>query len=192
MTKSLSTREKRLLGACISVLVISATTLLAKEFLDRRVAVEKKIAGLEGEKKDNDSWLTQRDFLEKRKEWLDANLPDTESLGRAQGMLLEEFQNAALDRQIKIVNSSLPAAHSTANYREVAVTLKLYGEQAKVLAWLATLQSPERFYVIKSLKLDPDRRSKEPLPQVECDLTVARWFKPDPADAANAESETDA
>jgi hypothetical protein len=179
MTKGLSSREKRLLGACVAVLLISATTLLAKEFLDRRAAVEKTILGLESEKRDNDTWLKDRDFQASRKEWLEANLPTTESLGRAQGQLLEEFQNAALDRGLRILNSQLPAAHSTANYQEVAVTLKVYGEQAKVLAWLATIQSPERFYVIKALELDPDSRTREPLPQIECDVTIARWFKPD-------------
>ena len=188
MTKGLSARERRLLAACGAVLLISASTLLAKEFLDRRVNLEKTIAGLEGEKLENDAWLKDRDFLDRRKEWLEKNLPTTESLGRAQGQLLEEFQNGALDRGIKILNSQLPAAHSTANYREVGVTLKLYGEQAKILAWLATLQSPEKFYVIKALELDPDSRSREPLPQIECDVTVARWFKPD-VDAAEVESE---
>jgi hypothetical protein len=163
------------------VLVISATTLLAKEFLDRRMAVEKKIAGLEGEKMENDAWLSQKDFLEGRGAWLDKNLPQATSLGREQGQLLEQFQNTALDQQIRIVGSSLPESQSTAHYQEVAVTLKLYGEQAKIMALLATLQSPERFCVIKRLELDPDSRSREPLPQVECDVTVARWFKPDPS-----------
>jgi hypothetical protein len=178
MTK-LTPREKKLLGACVAVLVISATTLLAKEFLDRRMALEKSISALQAEKRDNDSWLTQRDFQESRKQWIESNLPTTDSLGRAQGQLLEEFQNAALNHEIRVVSSSLPAAHSTAHYREVAVTLKLYGDQAKMLSWLATLQSPERFYIIKAIELDPDSRSREPTPQIECDITVARWFKPE-------------
>lgn len=187
MTK-LTSREKRLLGACIAVLFISGATLLAKEFLDRRAALEKTITGLEAEKRDNDSWLTQRDFQENRKLWVEANLPSTNSLGRAQGQLLEEFQNQALDHEIKVVSSSLPAAHSTANYREVAVTLKLYGDQAKMLAWLATIQSPERFYIIKTLELDPDSRSREATPQIECDITIARWFKPDTGDSPTSDS----
>lgn len=178
MTK-LTPREKRLLGACIAVLFISGSTLLAKEFLDRRAALEKTIAALETEKRDNDSWLTQREFQEGRNQWIEDHLPATDSLGRAQGQLLEEFQNQALDNEIRVVSSSLPAAHSTAHYREVAVTLKLYGEQARMLAWLATIQSPERFYIIKSIELDPDGRSRAATPQIECDITVARWFKPE-------------
>ena len=179
MTKSLTAREKRLLGACILVLLLSATSLLSKEFLDKRDALKEQIAALRAEKDDNDFWLSQREMLEKQKTWMDVHMPSTDSLGRAQGLLLDEFQNEALNRQIKVVNSSLPAGTSTAFYREVAVTLKLYGEQARIMAWLATLQSPEKFYVIKALELDPDSRSKEPLPQIECDLTIARWFAPE-------------
>jgi hypothetical protein len=181
MIKTLTAREKRLLGACIAVLVLSATSLLSKEFLDRRSALEDQVKALKLEKEDNDFWISQREMLDKQKVWMDENLPSTDSLGRSQGQLLEEFQNEALNRQIKVVNSSLPATASTAFYREVAVTMKLYGEQARVMAWLATLQSPERFYVIKALELDPDTRSKEPLPQIECDLTIARWFQPEAA-----------
>lgn len=187
MTK-LTQREKRLLAACIAVLAISGTTLLAKEFLDRRAAVEKTITTLEAEKRDNDSWLTQRDFQQSRKEWIEASLPSTDSLGRAQGQLLEEFQNQALDHEIRVVSSSLPAAHSTAHYREVAVTLKLHGDQAQMLAWLATIQSPERFYIIKAIELDPDTRSRAPTPQIECDITIARWFKPETSGSAVTDS----
>ncbi len=179
MSKPLTSRERRLLGACIAVLVIAVTTLSLKEFLDRSSAAEKKIAALQAEKRENDSWLQNRDFLLKQKAWLEQNIPTTDSLGRTQGLLLEECRSAALDNQIRIVNSSLPATVTTAHYKEAPVTLKLYGDQAKIMSMLAGLQSPEKFYVIKSLQLNPDGRSKEPTPQIECDITIARWFKPD-------------
>ena len=50
MSRSLSSREKRLLGGCVAVLLISGTAIVAKEFIDRRAAVEVKINALKAEK----------------------------------------------------------------------------------------------------------------------------------------------
>ncbi len=179
MIKTLTAREKRLLGACIAVLVVSATSLLSKEFLNRRSALDEQIKALKLEKEDNDFWIGQREMLDKQKVWLDENMPVTESMNQANAQLLADLQNEALNRQIKVINPKLQDGVNSPFHREAVVTMKLYGEQAKIMAWLATLQSPEKFYVIKLLELDPDTRSKEPLPQMECDLTIARWFQPE-------------
>ena len=50
------------------------------------------------------------------------------------------------------------------------------GDQEKMLRWLLTLQSPEKFQAIKSIDLELDSRAKEKTPQAQCNLTIARWF----------------
>lgn len=175
----MTSREKRLLGGCIAVIVISASTVVAKEFLDRRVAVERRIATLIAEKKDNEAWLADRAFQDKRRNWLDAAMPTTDSLGRAQGQLLEELQNAVLDRGMKIVRTTLNDPSKTANYQEVTVNMNLRGDQAIAIDWLSTLQSPETFQIIKSVEINPDDKAKEKTPQAFVNLTIARWFKPE-------------
>ncbi|MFZ4595312.1 MAG: hypothetical protein ACOYOF_13725 [Verrucomicrobiaceae bacterium] len=174
----MTTREKRMLGGCLAVLLVSGTTIVAKEFLDRRFVVETKIAGLESQIKESQAWLADRAFQEKRRDWLEKIMPATDSLVRAQGMLLEDMQNDVLDRGVKIERTTLNDATSTPHYREVTVNMILRGDQAILLEWLAGLQSPEFFQIIKTLEIDPDTKSKEKLPQVEVNLTVARWFKP--------------
>ncbi len=179
MSRTLSTREKRLLLLCVSVLGLMATMLVANEFLQRRTAVLKRISTLENQKKENDIWMGDRAFWDKRRTWLVEKMPTTESLGRAQGQLLEEIQNAALDRGIQVLQQTLPEAVNTADYREVTVSLRLRGDHTTLLQWLATMQSPERFQAIKQLQLQLDTRAKEPTPQALCNLTLARWFKPE-------------
>lgn len=184
MALALTPREKKLLAACISALVLMATFIILKQFLDRRTAVLAKITALENEKRENEGYLADRDFWEKRSKWLTQNMPVTESLGTAQALLLEEIQNVALDYQLQVQKQQLlpDSADAKANaavYREVAVEVRIRGDQTTVLGWLASLQSPEKFQAIKQLELEIDSKAKEKTPQVLCNLVLARWFKPE-------------
>lgn len=179
MTAKLSTREKRLLLLCFGVLGLMATMILLSTFQQKRTALLSALARLESEIKDNETWLSDREYWQKHAEWLAANMPSTESLGRAQGQLLEEIQNAALDMQAQVERQTLLEPVSQANYREVSVNVRLIGDQIILLQWLATLQSPEKFQHIKELEFEIDTRARTPKPQARCNLTLARWFKPE-------------
>ena len=179
MTAKLTTREKRLLLLCFGVLGLMATMILLSTFQQKRTALLSSLARLESEIRDNETWLSDRDYWQKHAEWLAANMPTTESLGRAQGQLLEEIQNAALDMQAQVERQTLLEPVNQANYREVSVNVRLIGDQTILLQWLATLQSPEKFQHIKELEFEIDTRARTPKPQARCNLTLARWFKPE-------------
>jgi hypothetical protein len=175
----LSTREKRLLGLCVGALALMASIILANEFFQRRSAALSTIARLESEVTQNETWLSDRAYWEKHAAWLAQNMPNTDSLGRSQGQLLEEIQNATLDLQLRIERQTLLEPVSQPSYREVSVNVRIKGDQEVILRWLATLQSPEKFQHIKEIDYEIDSRAKAPKPQAECDLTLARWFKPE-------------
>lgn len=185
MAIALTQREKKLFGACIAALLLMATFILLKQFLDRRTAVLAKVAKLENEKRENEGYLADREFWEKRAQWLRDTMPVTASLGTAQAQLLEEIQNLALDyeltfqKQPVLLPESNDSKQNAAVYREAAIEVRLRGDQTTVLGWLATLQSPEKFQAIKQLELEIDSRAKEKTPQVLCNLVLARWFKPE-------------
>ena len=179
MSRTLNNREKQLLMICLGALVLVGTMILANVFLQKRSRLAAQIAALQNQRKENEVWLGDRPFWEKRKAWLNANMPTTDSLGRSQGQLLEELQNAALDRGIKITQQTPLDAVTTADYREISVNLRLYGDQGAILQWMATMQSPDKFQAVKALEFELDTRSKEKTPQAQCNLTVARWFKPE-------------
>ncbi|MBX7211110.1 MAG: hypothetical protein K1X78_22580 [Verrucomicrobiaceae bacterium] len=179
MSRTLTSREKQLLLLCFGVLVLMGGLIVVNTFLQKRSALAKRITTLQSDKKENEAWLADRAFWEKRKSWLAEHMPATDSLGKAQGVFLEELQNAALDRGIKVMQQTLPDMVTNADYREVSVNLRLYGDQSTILQWLATMQSPDKFQVVKALDFELDTRSKEKTPQAQCNLTVARWFKPE-------------
>jgi len=185
MPLALTQREKKLLGACIAALTLMATFVLLKQFLDRRIAVLAKISALESEKQQNEGYLADREFWEKRAEWIRDTMPETASLGTAQAQLLEEIQNIALDYELQfqkqpvLLPESKDAKQNENVYREAAIEVRLRGDQSTVLGWLASLQSPERFQAVKELELRLDAKAKEKTPQVLCNLVLARWFKPE-------------
>lgn len=180
MAQKLSSREKNLLLLCVGVLLFMGFAILGNNFLQRRSAALQKIATLQAQKNENATWMADREFWAKRRNWLIEKMPVAESLGRAQGQLLEDLQNQALEYGITSEQPTLPPlAAPNENFREVTVSMRLRGDQLTVLRWLSTLQSPEKFQAVRVLDLEIDSRSREKTPQVICNLTVARWFKPE-------------
>jgi hypothetical protein len=179
MALALTPREKKLLAGCVASLLIVAGMLGTNEFLTRRRAVQEKITALTTELDEHKSWFSDREFWDKRAQWLNANMPVTESLGQASAMLLEDIENDALDLELQVVKKRLLEPANTENYNEVAVEVTMRGDQTTLLGWLASLQSPERFQAIKAMEFELDTRAKEKTPQAFCNLTLARWFKPE-------------
>lgn len=180
MNRSLNQREKRLLLGCIAVIILAGTAMGYGWYDRQRKALNAAIGSLTEQIAENQEWLNQRGRWDKRMNWLEAKMPYTDSAGRSQGQLLEELQTSALDAELKITGQTLlePLALDHAN--EVAVNIKLRGDQEKMLHWLLALQAPEKFQAMKAFELELDTKAKEKTPQAQCNLTIARWFNPNP------------
>jgi hypothetical protein len=186
MKRSLNTREKRLLTFCLLTLLIVGNALALREFLSRRKTASALITSLKGQEASNRIWLGDRPLYEKRSAWLDKSMPYTASAGKSRGELLDDLRGSALDLGLKTENESpldsvaLELDNKDVYANEVSVSMRVRGDQDTLLRWLLTLQSPERFTIVKALELELDSRSKEKTPQAQCNLTVARWFNPNP------------
>lgn len=195
--KGLTTREKRLLGLCLLTIFVMANLFAGRAVLRTLGGGKDKIVALKNELAENEMWLEEKDLWDKRRDWIQANLPPSlarqgKSVGNVQGELMQTLQNELFERKIRIDRQSLSEPVSNQFYDEVAVYLRIRGEAAVVTQWLSTLQSPEKFQVIKTLELELDDKAKEVEPQAECEVTVARWFAPSAGEAPlTEESGTD-
>ncbi len=189
MSRILNQREKRLLFGCIAVILIAATALGYNWYDKRRKAQNAAIVTLAGQAHENQEWLNQRERWDKRMNWLESKMPYTDSAGKSQGQLLEELQTTALDAELKITGQTLMEPLALDHANEVAVNIKLRGDQEKMLRWLLTLQTPEKFQAMKSFEFDLDTKAKEKTPQAQCNLTIARWFNPNPPEEGAAKPE---
>ncbi len=179
MKHTLTSREKNLLLLCVAVLVTMGTVIATSYFLQKRAKLVSRISELEMQRQENKVLMSDADYWQKRDAWLTANMPKTDSLGKSQGQLLEDLENEALEHEIKIMQKTMLEPVTTENYREVAVNLRLWGDQTRILQWIATMQSPEKFQAVKSIEFEIDTRSRAATPQATCNLTLAKWFKPE-------------
>lgn len=179
--RSLNSREKLLLGACFAVIFLVANGFVARSVFSTLNGGKSKIGTLENELADQEMWLEDAPKMEARERWLDSTMPalGDSTLGKLQGDLLQSLQDDVFDRKLKIEQQSLQDIVKEAFYTEVAVRLTIRGAETEIIDWLAGLQSPEKFQVIKAMELELDRRAKEEEPQAVCQITIARWFRPD-------------
>ncbi len=195
--RSLNSRETLLLGACFAVIFIVANAFAFRSVFSTLNGGKERVKALEGELADQEMWLEDAPRMEAREKWLDENMPTMgeATLGKLQGELLQSLQDDVFERKLQIQQQSLQDIVREAFYTEVAVRLEIRGAESEVIDWLTELQAPEKFIVIKALEVELDRRAREEEPQAECEITIARWYRPDSgepltkAEVENAESD---
>lgn len=178
--RTFNNREKRLLLLCVSTIFIVGNFMAVREFLSRRKDLVASVDTLRKQETANRMLLLDGPRMEKLDGWLDKTMPYTNSAGKAQGQLLDDLRNSALDMGLKTENENPLESLELSHHNEVSVSLRVRGAQEVVIGWLLTLQSPEKFTAIKSVELELDTRSREKTPQAQCNITVARWFNPKP------------
>ncbi len=177
------------MGLCFGVIFIVGNAFAARSVLKVLRGSDSKIETLKSTLADHEMWVEEAPKTEAREKWLAGAMPvvGEVSLGKLQGDLIQSLQDDLFERKLKIEQQSLQDIVNEAFYTEVAVRLKVRGEESVVLEWLTTLQGPDRFQIIKSLELELDSKSKEVEPQAECEITIARWYHPESADTITAE-----
>lgn len=173
--RALKGSEKILLVVCGLLVLSFGNGFLWKDYSKRMKVATEAIATYEGDLVANAAAAGDMGFWEGRTAWLDANLPVVEDSGAAQGDLLDYLREGARERGIRTDDPVLAKPEGGSHYREVAVTIEAQGPDEAVFRWLAEMQSPEKFQVLKYLALRPDRGNPEP--ELECTLTLARWFR---------------
>ena len=179
--RSLTVREKWLLGACFGVIFIVGNAFAARSLVKVLRGSDSKIETLKSTLADHEMWVEDAPKAEAREKWLTATMPGMggASLGKLQGDLIQSLQDDLFERKLKIEQQSLQDIVNAAMYTEVAVRLTVRGAETEVIEWLTTLQGPEKFQIIKSLELELDSKSKEIEPQAVCQITIARWYQPE-------------
>ncbi|MDF1658427.1 MAG: hypothetical protein P1U58_12505 [Verrucomicrobiales bacterium] len=176
--RELTVREKILLGVCFGVIFLVVNGFAARSIVKNLRGSGDKIAALKSELADQEMWLSEAEMADARERWLNEKMPSLSgtTLGKEQGDLLQMMQDEIFDRKLKIESQSLQDIEQEIFYTEVAVRLRVRGNEADVIDWLISLQGPEEFRVIKAMELEIDSKAKEEEPQAVCEITIARWY----------------
>ena len=175
MRRSLTKSEKTLLALCVSVLVLVVGFFGWKNHRSRMAAAQEKIENLQSRFTAAVAASGDAPFWKERQAWLDATMPAMSDGGQAHSTFLEHLQKTARERGLAITAPVLLKPEGGPHHRDLSISLQITGPDNALFRWLADLQSPEKFQLIKYLLLTPV--AGQPV-RMTGNITVARLYKP--------------
>jgi len=173
--KRLTKSEKTLFALCIGVLVLVVAFFGWRNHRSRMIAAQEKIENLQSRYTAAVAASGDAPFWKERQAWLDATMPEMGDAGQAHSTFLEHLQSTARQRGLAVAATVLLKPEAGPHHRDLSISLQVTGPDNAVFRWLAELQSPEKFQLIKYLLLAP--ASVQP-PRMTGSVTVARFYKP--------------
>ena len=175
MRRSLTKSENTLLALCLAVLVLVGGFFIWKNHRTRLAAAQEKIENLQARFTAAVAASGDAPFWKERQAWLDATMPAMADGGQAHSIFLEQLQRTARQRGLTITSPVLLKPEGGPHHRDLSISLQIAGPDNALFRWLADLQSPEKFQLIKYLLLTPV--AGQPA-RMNGSVTVARLFKP--------------
>lgn len=173
--KRLTKSEKTLFAMCIGVLVLVGAFFGWRNHRTRMAAAREKIENLQSRYTAAVAASGDAPFWKERQAWLDATMPVMGDAGQAHSTFLEHLQKTARERGLAVASTVLLKPEGGPHHRDLSISLQVTGPDNAVFRWLAELQSPEKFQLIKYLLLTPASASP---PRMTGSVTVARIYKP--------------
>ena len=175
MRRALTKSEKTLFALCLAVLVLVGGFFVWKNHRARLAAAREKIENLESRFTAAVAASGDAPFWKERQAWLDATMPAMGDGGQAHSTFLEQLQVTARQRGLVIASPVLLKPEGGPHHRDLSISLQVTGPDSALFRWLADLQSPEKFQLIKYLLLAPV--AGQPA-RMTGNITVARLYKP--------------
>jgi len=172
----MTTKEKRLLATLLVLTFLGGGMLLFDFYMDRRNGFLTARENLENEWIVIETLFEEREKWEARSLWLDLNQPkftsDEEiSQDIFRVSLAEEFPAIRTSKQ------TLLPTRTTPHFTEVGVSLVASGSLPEVSRWIYEFTDPQSFYVIRNLKIMPDKEKQE---DIVSQMELLRWYTPSP------------
>jgi hypothetical protein len=175
MKRSFKKSEKVLFALCGGLVACIGLYFLWSDYSGRMAAARDKIETLSPRFTAAMAAAGDAPFWKERQTWLDTAMPVMGDSGQAHSSFLEHLQDTARERGLSLTAPVLLKPEGGPHHRDLSVNLQITGPDNAVFHWLAELQSPEKFQLIKYLLLTPAQASP---PRMTGTVTVARLYKP--------------
>lgn len=175
MKRPLKHSEKVLLALCGGVIALVGGWYFWNDHTVRAAAAREKIENLAPRFSAAMAAAADAPFWRQRQTWLDGTMPVMGDSGQAHSSLLEHLQVTARERGLALTAPVLLKPEAGPHQRDLSINLQISGPDNALYRWLADLQSPEKFQLVKYLLLTPVTASP---PRMTATVTVARLYKP--------------
>jgi Tfp pilus assembly protein PilO len=173
--RALTKSEKTLFALCICVVVLVVAFFAWRDHRARTIAAQQKIENLQSRFTAAVAASADAPFWKERQAWLDATMPVMGDSGQAHSAFLEYLQTTANQRGLRLTSPVLLKTEAGPHHRELPISLQISGADNALFRWLAELQSPEKFQMVKYVLLTPAATSR---PRMTASVTVSRLYKP--------------
>ena len=169
----LSARERLLIFIVAGILFAVGNLTLFSSLLNRHTRIKADLAQKQSEIKLMKALLTESEPTAARNAWLVANQPPLTNSLQAGAKFLEEIKETARANEVLLEHPDLGNLEVKAAYRSVTVQVTAKSSWAGLIKFLHSMQSPERFIVVKieNLQVDPGNASR-----MACKFTIAKWY----------------
>ncbi|MFT5467494.1 MAG: hypothetical protein ACI8UO_002598 [Verrucomicrobiales bacterium] len=170
----LKANEQRLLFAFLVTLFLTVVWYTRSFYVSHRESADELSYQLSLQEAEIEVLLEERDKWTQRSEWLEAFQPNYTSRGEVQNELFKEARADGVEG-VETSGIELIEQVETPDYTQAGVSFDAKGTLVDVFTWLHTLQQPETFRVIRTLRVKPN---KEDPGQVECYVELLKWYRP--------------
>lgn len=143
-----------------------------------RTTLDQRIFQLQELQKERDEWLSKRT-------WVSSKLPMYQSVNDRETFLISMVNSAAAGAGVEVTNGPNQIPGSQGDYfEETGVSATVTGTIEGVMRWLYSLQDPDSFRAVTSVKIDAPKKG-DPT-EITCEATLIQWWSPDSAAIADA------
>jgi hypothetical protein len=167
-------REKALAGFLAAVLAVLALAIGGRALMDFRRELETKIAQVEGQQLEAESWISDEAYWQGRGEWLASKQPTMGEPRQDSLELLQKIETAARSHGIEVKGRMIKELVKGSEFAGTPIRVDVAGGFSGLVGWLHELQQPGNFLLINELTI---KASSKP-DAVDCSIEVMRCYQP--------------
>ncbi len=170
---ALKKSEQRLLGIFLVVCLLVISFFLYTQLSKVQRRADNELRRLQLERLEIADLLADKEFWDRRQEWLRQAQPAFTTQEQAAQDLLDTVRGAARSNGIEIESEDLEEPRENEHYQSSVATVKGVADLESVLRWVYQLQTPKDFRAVTRFKLVPEKEDPE---RVHCEVKVERWY----------------
>ncbi len=170
----MSQRERRLFTLVIAIAVIGAAFVGWNLYNNKKNELQTRHSELQDDWIRIEALLEKKELWQTRAGWLKRNLPTYETTGQIDTEVFRTAEEPGFSGIVTKPLAPLPTL-KTKHYTQAGVSLVAEGKLEDVFRWLYELKKPEKFYVLRNVKVTPHEKNAE---FVRCQFELLRWYAP--------------
>jgi hypothetical protein len=167
-------REKLLAGLLGGMLAGLGIIVGTGALFDFRRTLEDRMARIESEELEAESWIGEEEFWKGRGEWLASKQPKMGEPRREGLELLQKIEASARSHGVEVTGRMIKDVVSTPQFSGTPIRVDAAGAFPGLFAWLHELQQPGNFILVNELIL---KSSGKP-DVLDCSVEIMRCYQP--------------